>query len=138
MITEDYVSPETAKLLKEKGFDIPVYHAIRRIYKDGRPDTLICTFDRPENENDIPENENTFGSYSCPTLQMAMKWLREVHKLHIVIWQVFGDAPSEAPYRFAVEFIERKVHHPYLDFAFETYEQAADKAIGFCLSSLID
>lgn len=55
MITEDYVSFNTAKLLKEKGFD----EECQQYYGDYK--------------------------YSCPTLQMAMKWLREVHNLFIFI-----------------------------------------------------
>ena len=53
MITEDYVSFETAKLLKEKGFD-----------------EKVISFYTP---GDIPR----------PTLQMAMKWLRKTHNFHI-------------------------------------------------------
>ena len=71
-ITEDYVSFETAKLLNEKGFDTPVW---TRYENDG--DNKVIFGDK-YNWNNSP-----MGQISAPTLQMAMKWLREVHGLHI-------------------------------------------------------
>ena len=74
MTTEDYVSFNTAKLLKEKGFD-----------------ELCHGYFRKDNPNDLVElaqaanwNDEPFFT-SRPTLQMAMKWLRNKHNLHIEI-----------------------------------------------------
>lgn len=61
MIEEDYVSFETAKLLKEKGFD--------KDWVDGSIEKYL----------------NGTEGYSLPTLAIAMKWLREVHKIFICI-----------------------------------------------------
>ena len=58
-ITEDYCSYEVAKLLKEKGFD----------YQG---------FDYIDFEGEVIKQDR-------PTHQMAMKWLREVHKLLISV-----------------------------------------------------
>ena len=58
-IKEAYCSPEVTKLLKEKGFD----------YQG---------FDYIDFEGEIIRQDR-------PTLQMAMKWLREVYKIYIVI-----------------------------------------------------
>lgn len=71
MITEDYVSFETAKLLKEKGFDELTPLSYRLL--DGFPQRITC-------RNSFEE-----GLVSRVTLQMTMKWLREVHNLHIEI-----------------------------------------------------
>ena len=70
MITEDYVSYEIAKLLKEKGFD----------------ECTICSFDKDGNPKDIlrPFIESD-GDVRKPTLQMAMSWLRELKRCIIVI-----------------------------------------------------
>ena len=76
MITEDYVSFETAKLLKEKGFDEPC-HAL---YHDG-DDKIFFGLDEDSYFNSILNVD----CYACPTLQMARKWLREKHNLHIEI-----------------------------------------------------
>ena len=72
MITEDYVSFETAKLLKESGFNEPCY---------------ACYINREISHYDyLATNfELIDGVISAPTLQMAMKWLRKVHNIHIAI-----------------------------------------------------
>ena len=75
MITEDYVSFETAKLLKEKGFDEKCF----ALYNPNG--TLIQSGIRLNNI----QVGRVEGSYSAPTLQMAMKWLRKVHNIHIAI-----------------------------------------------------
>lgn len=71
-ITEDFVSFEIAKLLKEKGFNEPC----RSVYEEKilRVNTMCDYFN------------SELSSYVCaPTHQMAMKWLREVHKIDIDI-----------------------------------------------------
>lgn len=72
MITEDYVSFETAKLLKEKGFNEPT---IGIYYKDGTFEYFSLN----------KWNSKFIIPISAPTLQMAMRWLREVHNIHIAI-----------------------------------------------------
>jgi hypothetical protein len=71
MITEDYVSYKTAKLLKEKGFENDAISCINvfkgHIYKI--QDRVI------DADDDV----------TIPTLQMARKWLREKHNIHIEI-----------------------------------------------------
>ena len=77
MITEDYVSFETAKLLKEKGFD----EECIGYYVDYEPNDVKYSFMGETNSTWEPR------CYSAPTLQMAMKWLREVHNLHIEVYR---------------------------------------------------
>lgn len=124
MIQEDYVSFETAKLLKEKGFDI---------------NTLMVY---SQNGNFMPDGviEDTYQTfYSAPTLQMAMKWLREVHNLCI------------EPYRTACGYLYTISKIPsgselYSDEykgddeasgEWTTYEKAIEAAIKYCLTELI-
>ena len=67
MITEDYVSFEIAKLLKEKGFD-----------------EYCGYYDKTGEYWDYKTFNHKGDEYiSAPTLQMAMKWLRKVHNLSI-------------------------------------------------------
>ena len=65
-ITEDYVSFEVAKLLKEKGFSVPIWTRY-----EGSNEVI---FGDKYNWNDSPN-----GQISAPTLQMAMKWLRKTY-----------------------------------------------------------
>ena len=63
MITEDFVSFEVAKLLKEKGFD----EKCSQWYVANEPQEGLVVGGFGENQFYI----------NAPTLQMAMKWLRE-------------------------------------------------------------
>ena len=121
MIKEDYVNFETAKLLKEKGFD----EKCRALY--------TFWFDEVEGpKEDEAENWNIEPKYfSAPTLQMAMKWLREVHKIFISIqqhidmsyvWYSYEDGASKG--------CDRESHN-------NTYEEACEAAIKYCLENLI-
>lgn len=77
MTTEDYVSFETARLLNEKGFDVYVH-------------SFYDADDMPAQHNEALWDWNLKKEnyrFSAPTLQMAMKWLREVHKIFISIQQ---------------------------------------------------
>ena len=68
-ITEDFVSFEIAKLLKEKGFDIPC----RQAYFNGSlVDYTMYGFCDGE-------------LLDCPSQSLALKWLREVHNIYIDI-----------------------------------------------------
>lgn len=71
MIKEAYCSFEISKLLKEKGFNENV-RAWYNIYDKVNIDFRVSP-DAPHLQ--IP----------CPTHQMTMAWLREVHNIHIEI-----------------------------------------------------
>jgi len=117
MITEDYVSFETAKLLKKKRFDCSSYNHYR--LDNGE----LCRFNTNCSTN-LEQNDYI----TAPTLQMAMKWLREKHKITIGI--VFeGD-------RIYYEI------HQNNEFVFgvdtpKSYEKVCDEAIKYCLENLI-
>ena len=91
MIEEDYVSFETAKLLKEKGFDEHCRSFWRR--RDWMDETAFCYCGGPYDANNqfchnsLLENYND-GVYltdiAAPTLQMAMKWVQETFNIVII------------------------------------------------------
>lgn len=129
MITEDYVSFETAKLLKEKGFDAECDY----LYVNG---DIIRAQGGKCNWND---GEMLFTDYknecSAPTLQMAMKWLREVHKIVINIG--WGEVFEENYQWWCIilnqnsgEILRENEYH-------KTYEEACESAIKYCLENLI-
>ena len=121
MVTEDYVSFETAKLLKEKGFDEPCVYVYRH---DGSEDT---------DKEDI--------ACQKPTLQMVMKWLREVHNLFIQICIIpHTTITIEQKYYFFTIRKNRRTLAFRTDFPSEyyfTYEEACEEAIKYCLENLI-
>jgi len=105
-IIEDYCSKEIYRLLIEKGFDGEVH----------------TTFDDE--------------GYTQPSvsLQMAMKWLREVHHIHIRLINSSDESyryeiyPREGKYRSSC-FSDRRYY--------ETYEKAAEAACIYALKYLI-
>ena len=116
MVTEDYVSFETAKLLKEKGFDEPCY-------KSYNYEGCLC-------------NGFTYGPHA-PTLQMAMKWLREEKGIQIEI-SIVGTDTWESPMKWVYGFrcqTKDIIDRRHVDFS--TYEQACEAAIKYCLEKLI-
>lgn len=75
---EDYVSLEMAKLLKDKGFNVPC------LYQYTDKGTVWRCFD--------PENFNASETcYSCPTLYEVQKWLRDTICIHIEIGYMYGN-----------------------------------------------
>ena len=126
MITEDYVSFETAKLLKEKGFDestIMRYDSNGEISSDGRYGHY----------NSLKK----FDFISAPTLQMAMKWLREVHNLEI--YPSHDNFQEHHSWWFDIyKFSKGYSGIPYeSNSIYPTYEEACEAAIRYCLENLI-
>lgn len=146
MIQEAYCSFEVAKLLKEKGFDEECY----QIY-DGEG---YLSFNHVGYINSEKPNEDFCAL--APTHQMAMKWLREVHNIDIVIDASVGMlgvkvyVPFISTYKplkdelSKVRQIKRGIYYkddhwviPALQ-NFDSYEEATEAAIKHCLENLID
>ena len=127
MITEDYVSFETAKLLKEKGFDGVCRTAYETITKEH------------EVEQCSPSSWGKLNQVKRPTLQMAMKWLREVHNYDISICLDSYVEPYDNQYYIVIRRRKDKYENvsPCEQVYFDTYEEACEAAIKYCLENLI-
>ncbi len=122
MITEDYVSFETAKLLKEKGFD----GECSRFYMPNGHGRW-----KYEHYHDFDISDRI----ECPTLQMAMKWLREEKYIPIeILWHY--DSNSGVEEWYFVHHAELKILPNDIEY-YESYEQACEAAIKYCLENLI-
>ena len=122
MIAEDYVSFETAKLLKEKGFDWECFQ-----YWHEKDNELVHSQSMHPIQN--ISNPCFFGP-AAPTLQMAMKWLREIHNLAIELtwehtWFASITKMTSMPESIVYEDGDR------------SYEVACETAIKYCLENLI-
>ena len=125
-ISEDYVSFETAKLLKEKGFDEPC---------------LMCyTYDEKlgnYGHYNSYKNSEVF-SLTAPTLQMVMKWLREKHNLVIQIELIdFLEHGEVWLYCITERKTIKQLTGRDEDFTEHSYEEACEEAIKYCLENLI-
>ena len=118
MITEDFCTEELVKLLLEKG--CPLNKVIKQ---DRRPVYFTLPTDHP--------NWADCDAYYIPTHSQTMKWLREVHNIHIAV-----DRGIE--HYFAV-LTKLK---PYQDLSmkndvFDTYKEAVESTLKYCLTKLI-
>ena len=123
MITEDYVSFETAKLLREKGFDVETYASIK----------VFAGRNYEVNGEWITPTKDTI----IPTLQVAMRWLREVHKLYVVVRPYVTE---EGIFNlFDIKDINDTniVVNIRSKTGFNSYEEACEAAIKYCLENLI-
>ena len=123
MIEESYVSFDTAKMLKEAGFDARCYVQ----YSD-----IGVQWDSTS-----PSNFNADDwAYSCPTQALAARWLREAHGIHVVIteeaytnginylWQVLIYNP------LSVDCWDNKSTGMYGDNGeYKTYEEALEAGL---------
>ncbi len=123
MINEDFVSFEVYKLLKEKGFDGEIH----------------TTFDKE--------------GYTQPAIthQMAMKWLREVHQLHISVdvCPIYGKVKDENGrntcgllywhYMASGEWMNDKYNPQQKVFVMseKSYKKAVEAALKYSLENLI-
>lgn len=127
MIKEVYVSYETSKLLKEKGFSSDDCHTA---YDE---DKVFFWY------GDYSKDRK--GIVDAPTQALAMKWLREVHNLVI------------EPYRTVCGYLYTISSIPYGSIKYDnfdafdgddedsgqwtTWEKACEAAIKYCLENLI-
>ena len=124
MITEDYVSFEIAKLLKEKGFN----GLCTAYYDCFTTDNFHCG-NEPTDFNSIDTKIRDI--VAAPTLQMAMKWLREVYGLFIRITEdVTGNV-------FEWSVYQKNYGCKASTYVEDSYEQACEAAIKYCLENLI-
>lgn len=128
MIEEDYVSAEVARLLKEKGFNQPLltfYVCVDNNYSN-EVSVMAFTDDTIENNSDL--------YVLAPTLQMATKWLREVQGLNIEIITYWTKDKNMV---YGNRIVHNNAVLKEIDTAYNSYEQACNEAIKYCLETLI-
>ena len=113
MIKEQFVSFETAKMLKEAGFN--------------------------EHCHDIYDNVNGFrwfkigestpkGWVPCPTQALAAKWLRDVHHYTVCVWF----AKDHEKWFYAHGNLDNMMfdeEYSISDFIYDSYEQALEAGL---------
>lgn len=147
---EELISFETAKLAKEKGFNIAVSKyflsdgSLKVNFEDSDGNEREYYFDADsfrENRNKkdwvISEDgyecfgckydgKKYFYSYSAPTQSLLQRWLREVHNIHISMlhfWDFENDTES---YKANISQINNEVLHT--DFH-DSYELALEEGL---------
>ena len=156
---EDYVNFEVAKLLREKGFDKECsrngYYVINK-YGTGVPWNMIIY-----NVGDVSFEYSQNNVISRPTLQMAVKWLKETHNILIIpdyeyecdstpyLYKIYRLGENGKPEKVAVKGVSYdKDNNPieqivgYRDYErshkdYSTLEEAINDGIKYCLEQLI-
>jgi len=143
MITEDYVSFEVAKLLKEKGFNEHCW----KLYELGDCDipVLLNGFELSEESSfwnnkylELYKKEHSYINDICsaPTHQMAISWLREVYGLHIWVEYSRFDFNKEHPYLWNI--VETKIDGDYWEGTYNKFSKnAVESALNYALENLI-
>lgn len=114
----NFVSIETSKKLKEKGFPcIEVY----------KQDSAKIFYELPMDD----PNWYLCKAWYIPTLSQVLKWLREEKKLHIIIPASFDEG-----YWWEIRDFSRNISE-YSEAEYQSYEDAAIKAVEYCLNNLL-
>ena len=151
-ITEDYVSFETAKLLKEKGFKemcdslygLAYMHNGKYIDEDeeyeleseGRGSEIELVEGGMVYDLWYDNNKDNKHEYSRPTLQRAMKWLREEKGIAVI--PVLSSVLDNEKFLWDIKIVVAETYDTYSQgWVYEKQEAACDVAIKYCLENLV-
>jgi hypothetical protein len=112
---EELVSFETAKLLKEKGFDTP----LNMFYRHGKLQTFV------EDNYNLGIEELC----SAPTQSLAQKWLREKHNIHVEIYKIPVTNEGNMYGCYVCRWIDRIQSNSIYESYFKTYEEALEEGL---------
>lgn len=138
MIEEAYVSFEIAKLLKEKGFPQDPYICNTAYTTRGKLSNNAKSF--AHNIALFNELGITSRTYSiAPTQQMAMRWLREKYKIGVFPSTYCIKVGDKVTHPYGTCIINLVTHEIMENDCMprDTYEQACEAAIKYCLENLI-
>ena len=130
-IQEDYVSFEVAKLLKEKGFN----EACEYCYAYFSDDDIRVFPLNPSHNAQILSKDR----YPYITHQLAMKWLREKFNCNIVL-DMCSDNNNDCYVLWTFNILQNKNYKIIWGEKqpkFNTYEEAVEAALKYCLENLI-
>lgn len=124
MIEESYVSFDTAKMLKEAGFDCNCHK-----WHEQKEDKIT------EWEADASCNWNVNkNDFSRPTQALAARWLREVHGLHVYVLQTNLPLTEPQTDKWEWGYVIDKIDDPNLNettckMYFVSYEEAFEAGL---------
>jgi hypothetical protein len=153
MSKEQYVTYETAELLKERGFDWKCNRYYLERASDNEP--LLCPgsimygedYNKRLQRDDLSVHINvSSGKISAPTQQMAMRWLREENGIHISA-DIYKDSSNDADGNVVDEWTYWAWTFYWLPSGnigdeegydqFDSYEDAVEAALEYALKNLI-
>ena len=126
-MTEELVTLETAKLLKEKGFNWKCEHTISC-------DNIIRRYDIPQSMSCSTEIDNEPVEFLCPVLYIAQKWLREIRGVNVWVEPVIGKRwkISFCDFNSPIEesdWMENEINKGNGYKVYDTYEEALEAGL---------
>ena len=130
-MTEQFITFETAKLAKKKGFAEGSHHYYGRLYPDSSDLTIslqgagIYTVLNSEyKKNEV---------YEAPIQSMLQKWLREKHSMHIVINYEYINNHYTLE---VLNLLQDEIIYAFYDFNHDTYEEILEKGLQESLKAI--
>ncbi len=111
---ETLITFETAKLAKEKGFDLIVRSAY---HYNGSNCIQITT-----------KNSENLG-ISAPTQSFLQKWLREVHNIEVFVRPFINGENHDKHYRCFIVWFDGRMYQDNKYFSNQSYEEALEAGL---------
>jgi hypothetical protein len=147
---EQRIALETAKLAKEKGYNVHGYgsyteYLIDQVdpsYPEGGG-AFSMTKGEIETSADYFANNwevtdytcESYAMYAAPTQALLAKWLREVHNIQVYVNSHTKD--GDGKYRDYVAHVNNREINDARDTEFQTYEEAMEVGLKAALSEII-
>lgn len=120
MIEESYVSFDTAKMLKEAGFN----------------EQCRYNYDNVGGFRWLKIGELTpKGWVPCPTQALVARWLREVHKLHVFAKRIYEYALDKFSWGYYIQSSNYEYCKNF-EVGFDSYEEAMEAGLKHGLESV--
>ncbi len=119
-VTQERNEFETAKLAKEKGFDVPCVH-YWSIHHAGVKRPVLAPSFSGSNQN-YNGYDFTKGAHSAPTQSLLQKWLREEHKIKVYALLVVISGYSRIKHKWKTNLHKKGVCN-------NNYEEALEKGL---------
>ena len=132
MIEEQFVSFETAKLLKEAGFEAN----LKTKYVEEEKDEWAF-WESGAKRSDYNYFDDTIA---CPTLALAARWLREVHDTFVKMERVgcFDGKEFRFYWSYSLIRVSTACLKSISGGRYDSYEEALEVGIAKCLEQIIE
>lgn len=142
---DELVTLETAKLLKEKKFNLGVQSSYTEYLMTHKSDNPSFRTKKGEveldgsfyfiNDNILCDNSNkNFIMYAAPTQSLAARWLREIHGLQVYVSS--NTKNGEGKYKDYVAYVNGAYLNDARDEEYDTYEKAMEFGLYFALTQI--
>lgn len=132
MIEESYVSRDTARMLKEAGFEAN----LKTMYVEEEKDEWVF-WESGAKRSDYNYFDDTIA---CPTLALAARWLREVHDIFVKMERVgcFDGKEFRFYWSYSLIRVSTACLKSISGGRYDSYEEALEVGIAKCLEQIIE